>query len=368
MRVLVAPTAFKGCLSALQAAEAMASGVKAAGGRADIMPISDGGDSFVETLHSALGGRYVSVRVRGPLNEPRAARFLAAKDIAVIEMARASGLALVPKGKLDALGATSFGTGQLIKAALDRGCRRIFIGLGGSATNDGGAGCAQALGARLLDAKGRELGLGAGALRGLNRIDTSKLDPRLAGAALVALTDVRNPVLGPKGSARVYGPQKGADPSQVRAIEAGLRRWVRVLRRDTGIDADVPGAGAAGALASGLLAVLGARLEAGSPYVLDLLGARKRLRACDLVLTGEGSFDRQSLYGKAPAELSRLAKSLRKPVHLIAGQVDMALKPEMRKLGIKTFMRLTEARTPEEAMRRSRALLRSYARLIVEQP
>lgn len=337
-RILVAPNAFKGCLSAARAADAMARGARRAapGAVIDRMPISDGGDGLMEVLLAHLGGRRVSLTVTGPLGRPRRAAYalLAGRREAVIEMAQASGLARLPPGELDALGATSFGTGELVADALRRGARRVLVGMGGAASNDGGAGAAQALGARLLDRAGRDLPFGAAALERLDRVDASGIEPLLRGAEILAVSDVRNPLLGRFGSARVYGPQKGATPAMVRRLEKALGRYARVLKRDLGRDvAGLPGAGAAGGLGAGLAAFLGAELVPGAELVLERLGARKRVASASLVLTGEGRLDFQSFFGKAPVTLARLAKTRGRPVRFLCGQVSKDAAEGLRAFG-----------------------------------
>lgn len=331
MKLLVAPNAFKGSLSCLEAARAFADGARRAlpGAEIDSLPVADGGDGLLDALLAAKGGRLVVVPVRGPFGERRKAAFALLKNgDAVVEMARASGLAL-NGARRDAFGATSYGTGELIAAALKRGARRIVVGMGGSATNDGGAGMSQALGARLLDSEGRELELGAEALLRLERIDASVLKKRLKGVEVLAVSDVVNPLLGPKGSARVYGPQKGASPSQVRLLEKALSRYAAVIKRDLGVSvAKVPGAGAAGGLGAGLMAFLGAEIVPGADWVLRELCAEKRLKGCAAVLSGEGKLDRTSFYGKAPVELARMARGLGIPSVLICGEIT----PQARRL------------------------------------
>ncbi|MDE2489864.1 MAG: glycerate kinase, partial [Elusimicrobia bacterium] len=246
-RALAAPNAFKGSLSGPAAARALARGVRRArpGAAVELLPVSDGGDGLIDSLRPVLGGALVRVRVRGPLGERRTASYLwvRARRLAVVEMARASGLALLPVGRRDVLRATSYGAGQLVAAAVRRGARVVAVGLGGSASNDGGAGFAQALGARLTDSRGRELAPGAEPLLRLDRVDASAVRRLLKEVRMIALTDVTNPLCGPDGSARVFGPQKGATRAQTRVLEAALARWARVLARDLGARvARAPGA------------------------------------------------------------------------------------------------------------------------------
>lgn len=331
MRVLAAPNAFKGSLSCIEAARAFAEGARRAlpGVAIELLPVSDGGDGLLDALQKARGGKRVRVPVHGPFNEKRCATFALLKNgDAIVEMARASGLAL-NGARRDPLGATSRGTGELIAAAISRGARRVIVGLGGSATNDGGAGMAQALGAKLLDADGRELELGAASLLNLARINAADLRGKLKGVKVIAVSDVTNPLLGPKGSARVYGPQKGASPAHVRLLEKALSRYAAVIKRDLGVSvAEAPGAGAAGGLGAGLVAFLGAELVPGAEWVLEELSAEKKLKASAAVLTGEGKLDRTSFYGKAPVELARMARRLGIPSVLICGQIT----PEARQL------------------------------------
>lgn len=331
--VLVAPNAFKGSLSAPAAARAIARGVADAlpAARVVELPVADGGDGLIDAVLPAVGGRLVKVRVKGPLGEARTAAYALLDDgAALIEMARASGLALVPEGRRDALGATSYGVGQLVADALGRGVRKIVVGLGGSATNDGGAGMAQALGARLLDAEGRALPFGAEALLRLARIEWKGVKGSFFG-----VSDVTNPLLGPRGSARVFGPQKGAGPREVRILDKALRVWARRLKEDLGRDvAALPGAGAAGGLGAGLLAFLRARLLPGAAWVLGEVGAERHLRGAALLVTGEGRLDRTSLYGKAPVELARLARERGIPAAGVCGLLDEAAAPALKRAGL----------------------------------
>lgn len=316
----------------MDAARAMARGVHAAlkGATITAIPIADGGDGLIDALRVALGGALVSASVRGPHGERRQAAYLwvGAKKLAVIEMARASGLALVPSEKRRPLAATSRGTGDLMRDAVRRGARTIIVGLGGTASSDGGAGMARALGARLLDAEGTELPDGVEALLRLSRIEARVSRRLLAGVKIIALSDVTNPLLGPKGSAAVFGPQKGASKSEVRLIERALTRWAAILERDLGVRvAFVPGAGAAGGLGAGLLAFAGAAIVPGADWILEKTGALKALKRSDLVVTAEGRLDKTSLFGKAPVALARAAKRAGVPCVAIAGQVESGALP-----------------------------------------
>ena len=361
MRFLIAPNAFKGCLTASEAAEAMALGVLRAAPDADIelLPISDGGDGLIEALLAGCGGRKVFATVEGPLGETRWAPFALLPGAAgVVEMAQASGLALLPPRKPDIWKASSFGTGQLIAKAVDAGARTVFVGMGGSATNDAGAGMAQALGARLLDAAGRPIPRGAAGLLSLAKIDLRGMAPRLRKAKIVAVSDVTNPLLGAQGSARVYGPQKGATAGDIPVLERALARFARIVRRDLKRSVGrVPGSGAAGGLGAGLLAFLDARIVPGGPFVLERIGAGARVRAADLVLTGEGKLDAQSLFGKAPVALARAAKRQGRPVVAICGSWDPKLKRALRAAGITEVRALTDGVSRRRAMREAARLI-----------
>ncbi len=337
MRVVVAPDSFKETLSAVEVARALAAGVAEAAPQAevDLCPMADGGEGTVEALVAATAGEVRRADVFGPLGEPRRAAFGLlgergagagqARPTAVIEMAAAAGLALVPPERRDPLLTTTFGVGCLLRAALDAGARRLVVGIGGSATVDGGTGCAQALGVVFVDKRGRgcPCGLAGGGLAEIARIDLTGRDPRIDRAELLVACDVTNPLTGPAGAAAVYGPQKGAGPEAVERLEAGLTNLAEVIRRDLGVDVEhLPGAGAAGGLGAGLVAFAGARLQSGVDIVAEAVGLARRLHGADLVLTGEGRFDAQSAAGKVPVGVARLAERAGVPVVCIPGQAD----------------------------------------------
>ncbi|MDY2648835.1 MAG: glycerate kinase [Pyramidobacter porci] len=342
MKIVVAPDSFKGCCTAVEASRAIAQGIAAVFPQAGIvrLPAADGGEGTAEALLSALGGVKKTANVTGPLGDPVAAAFAILPDgTAVIETASASGLPLVPREKLNPLLATSRGTGELIRAALDEGCRKFLIGLGGSATNDAGMGMAQALGVSFSDAAGRELGPGGVGLERLARIDASRLDARLSQSRFTALCDVRNTLCGPDGASAVYGPQKGATPETIARLDAALYRFAQIARRDLGRDIlDVPGCGAAGGLGAALPLFCGAQIQSGIDTVLDLIRFDAHMSGCDLVITGEGSIDGQSAYGKVPAGVARRAKRHGGiPVAAVVG----AMKPgaeKVYKYGIDVIM------------------------------
>ena len=322
--MLIAPQELKGSLTAREAAAAIAAGVRAAAPDAelDFAPLSDGGPGFVEAMLDAVSGEMRPVTARDPFGRPVQASFGLLEDgsTAVIEMAEAAGLKRLAAHELDPLRASTLGVGDLIRAALDAGARRLLIGSGGSATNDGGAGMAQALGVRLLDGAGQALPPGGAALAGLERIDTSALDPRLAACAVIAATDVRNPLCGPEGASAIFGPQKGATPADVTLLDSALGHYAAVVARDLGRDVrDLPGAGAAGGLGAGLVAFLNADLQPGFPLVASTIGLPARIAAADLVITGEGRLDGQTGYGKTVAGVAALGRAAGVPVVALCG-------------------------------------------------
>lgn len=325
MRIVVAPQEFKGTLTAVDAARAMARGARAALPAAEVveLPVADGGPGTVHAIVSAIGGETRTTGVRDALGRPvQAAWGLLPDGTGVIEMAAAAGLVLIPDARRDPRTASAFGVGQLILAALDADCRRLIVGAGGSATNDGGASMAQALGARLLDAADRDLAGGGAALARLDRIDVTGLDPRIRGCATVVATDVANPLCGPHGASLVYGEQKGATPEAARELDAALHRYGQIVERDMGVAVlDVPGAGAAGGLGAGLIAFLHAEVRPGIEVVAEAIGLRERILGTDLVLTGEGRLDGQTVYGKAVAGVARIAHECGVPAIIVPGSL-----------------------------------------------
>jgi len=324
MRIIVAPDSFKGCLSALGVAQAMARGIHEVWPRAEVVqvPIADGGEGTVEAMVAATGGRLERTRVAGPLGDPVDAAWGVLGDgrTAVVEMAAASGLPLVPPARRDPRAASTAGTGQLVRAVLDAGLRKLVIGIGGSATNDGGTGLASALGARFLDAQGRNLPPGGAALARLDRIDLAGLDPRLDELEILVACDVDNPLTGPRGASAVYGPQKGATPEMVAELDHALEVLARVATAATGRSvADQPGAGAAGGLGAGLLWFTPARLRPGVGIVLEATGFEAKVAGADLVFTGEGRTDAQTAMGKAPVGVAAVAQRHGVPVVCLAG-------------------------------------------------
>src|SRR5271165_1275987 len=326
MKIVIAPDSFKESLSALDVALHIREGFRAVYPDADyvVLPVADGGEGTVDALVAATGGRRITRRVVGPLGDEVEAFYgvTGDGDAAVIEMAAASGLELVPPDARNPLVTTTFGVGELIRAALDDGARRFIIGIGGSATNDGGAGMLQALGVRFLDVGGRDLALGGGALADLERIDLSGLDPRLAACAIEVACDVDNPLVGPHGASAIFGPQKGATPEMVRVLDANLARYAALIERTIGKSvADMPGAGAAGGLGAGLHAFLGARLRPGIEIVMETVEMDRVVADADLIVTGEGRLDGQTIHGKTPIGVASVAERHGKPVIAIAGSL-----------------------------------------------
>lgn len=347
MRVVLAPDKFKGSASAAQVAAALAAGLRRVSPGLEIVrvPVADGGDGTVAAALAA-GFEPVTVTAEGPAREPVETTFALRDGTAVIELADVSGLARLPPGgpgPRTALMASTYGTGQVIAAALGRMASTIVLGIGGSATTDGGAGLVQALGVRLSGPDGADLDRGGAALAGLAAVDVSGLDPRLGAVRLLVASDVDNPLLGPEGAAAVFAPQKGAGPEQVRVLEVALRRWAELTRAVTGKDlAGAPGAGAAGGTGFAALAYLGARLVPGVGLVLDLVGFDQALEGADLVITGEGSLDRQTLGGKAPLGVARAGAQRGVPVVAVAGQVLLD-ESELAAAGFSAAYALTDA-------------------------
>jgi len=326
MKIVIAPQGFKGNLTALQVAQAIENGIKrvAPSAMTTIKPMADGGEGTVQALVDATGGKMMTTEVTDPLGGRVNAHWgiLSDQTTAVIEMAAASGLPLVPPEKRNPLVTTTYGTGELVRAALDRGCQKLIIGIGGSATNDGGAGMAQALGARFLDARGEDLPFGGAALARLAHIDVSNLDSRLTEFDVTLASDVNNPLCGPRGASAIYGPQKGATPEMVKQLDAALSHYANVIQKDLGIDfRDVPGAGAAGGLGLGLMVFLKAKMIPGIDVVIKATNLVDDLKDADLVFTAEGRIDRQSAMGKVPTGVALKAKEFGIPVIALAGEV-----------------------------------------------
>ena len=362
MKIVIAPQSFKGSISALDAARAMEEGALRVVPDAEtvLVPVADGGDGTLETLVEATDGDTRSATVIGPIGKSVSAEWGALGDgrTAVIEMARTSGLALLSLDELDPLRATTYGLGEVIREALDAGFRSFIVGLGGSATNDGGAGMAQALGVRLLDENGKDLPAGGAALADLRRIDASGLDNRALEARFSVACDVSNPLTGTEGASAVYGPQKGATPKMVEHLDDALRNFAKVVERDIGVSIDaVPGSGAAGGLGGGMMAFLKGSLRAGVDIVLDQVGLDDKLEGADLVLTGEGQMDFQTVYNKAPIGVARRARQRGIPVIAIAGSLGKGFE-DVHAEGIDAVVSMLSApMTLDEASARSGELI-----------
>ncbi|MFE2039725.1 glycerate kinase [Streptomyces sp. NPDC059477] len=343
--MLVAADKFKGSLTAVEVAERVTAGLRRVVPdlAVEALPVADGGDGTVAAAVAAGFARR-EVRVAGPLGEPVTAAFALREGTAVVEMAEASGLQRLPEGVFAPLRASTHGSGELLRAALDAGARTIVLGVGGSATTDGGAGMLTALGARFLDADGDPVAPGGGGLADLAVADLSALDPRLTGVDLILASDVDNPLTGPKGAPAVYGPQKGASPQDVATLDAALAHYAKVLEETVGPraaeSAVAPGAGAAGGIGYGAL-IVGARFRPGIEVMLDVLGFAPALARADLVITGEGSLDEQTLHGKAPAGVAAAARAAGKDVVAVCGR--LALPPEaLGRAGIRRAYPLTD--------------------------
>lgn len=369
MKIVIASDSFKGSNSSLAVAGRIETGIRKVYPDAEVVKIAiaDGGEGTVEAMVAGAGGRIVPARVVGPLGETRDSFYgILDNGDAVIEMAAASGLPLVPRERRDPLAATTYGTGQLIRAALDAGRRRIYIGIGGSATNDGGIGMAQALGVSFRDAAGRELGYGGAGLSELATIDTSGLDPRLADTEIIVSCDVNNPLCGERGASAVFGPQKGATPEMVARLDAALARYASVVREQLGKDLeDTPGAGAAGGLGYALLVFTRSVLRPGIEIVLDVCGFDAKSADADLVVTGEGRIDAQSVMGKVPVGVGRRAKRLGLPVLAIVGDIGKGAEA-VYDHGVDAIMSTVNRAMPlDEALARSGELLEDAAERVM---
>jgi glycerate kinase len=367
-RVVVAPDKFKGSLSALEASVAIERGLRAAmPGALEIarIPMADGGEGTVDAF-LASGAERIVRTVRGPLGKPVEAAFALDGKTAIVEMAAASGLELIAPGRRAISRATTYGTGELLVAALDAGAQRLVIGIGGSATSDGGAGMLQALGVRLLDLAGHELSPGGAALAGLSTIDLTHLDARIAKTKIEVAADVDNPLCGPRGASVVFGPQKGASESDVRALDVALAHFADVAARALGADRrNDPGAGAAGGLGFALLAFLAAGLRPGVDIVAELRGLPDALRGAEAVFTGEGRIDEQTLHGKTVAGVARLARAAGvKTIVAFGGSIDSAAAGALRALGVSAIGIAADTMPREAAMRDANALLEAAAKRI----
>lgn len=366
VKILIAPNAFKGTLTAAEAGRAAARALARACPRAllEVLPIADGGDGLLEALAPVLGGRVMTGRAEGPLGRILSARWLLAGRTAVIEMAEAAGLRRLAGHKMRPLDASTRGVGQLMLEAVTHGAREIIVGLGGSASNDGGAGCAQAFGFSLTDGSGRPIRRGASGLGELAAVFPGPARRLLRGVKVRGLADVRNPLCGRLGSARVFGPQKGATPAEVRFMERVLLSYSRVLKECLNVSvAGLRGGAAAGGLGAGLAAFFGAEIDDGAAFVLERTGFEKKLKNSDLLITGEGRFDEQTFYGKAPGAALAAAGRLGKPAVVICGTSALKGRAALKRHGvsavIETGLSSRTARSLEAAVAKALPSLRA---------
>jgi glycerate kinase len=366
LKVAIAPDSFKGSMTAMEAASCIEAGLTSAlaGVRCRKVPMADGGEGTVQAIVDATGGTFVKRTVADPLGRRLKATFGLSGDgkTAVMEMAAASGLALLKPRERNPLKTSTYGTGELMRHALKLGVRKILIGIGGSATNDGGTGMARALGVKFLDARGKPVPEGGGSLDKIASIDMRGLDPRLKGVQVEVACDVDNPLIGRNGAAQVYGPQKGATPAMVKKLDAGLKHLSVVIKSDIGLSIlRVPGSGAAGGLGGGLMAFAKGELRPGVDIVIDSVKLARQLKGCDLVITGEGRMDHQTAFGKTPAGVAKTAKALGIPVIAICG--CLGKNPEVvHGIGIDAFFSaLEENVTEEELPTRGPVMLRNCA-------
>jgi len=366
MKIIIAPQGFKGGISGLEAARAIECGVLAAAPDTDtiLLPVADGGDGTLHALVDATDGEVFTSTVTGPINTQVEAQWGVMGDgqTAVIEMARASGLAMVPTRRRNPRTTTTLGTGQILKKAIDQGFSRVIVGLGGSATNDAGAGMATALGAKFLDYAGNALPSGGAALARLHHIDTSRMMDAISGVEIVGATDVTNPLCGPTGASEIFGPQKGATKEVVAELDAALGNFADVVKRDMGVDVlDIPGAGAAGGLGAGLIAFAGGTLRSGIDMVCQVLEFDRHLEGADLVFTGEGRADKSTVFDKAPVGVARHARAHGVPTILLAGSLGDGHE-ELYNHGIASILCISDgAMTFQQALGRTGKMLEGTA-------
>ena len=365
MKIVIAPDSFKGSCSAVEVANSIEEGIKRVDADCETVkiPIADGGEGTVEALVLSTGGELKEKEVIGPLGDIVKARYGILKNgAAVVELAAASGLPLIPEKSRNPLNTTTYGTGQLILAAVEDGCKKIVVGLGGSATNDGGMGIAQAFGVSFLDQEGNELGWGGGQLDKLNRVETENVDQRLKEIEIIIACDVTNPLCGPNGASYIYGPQKGGTPEMVETLDKNLNHYAEVISRQLHIDVKgIPGAGAAGGSAIPLLLFTNARIESGINVILDVTEIDKHFQNADLVITGEGRIDSQSIFGKVPVGVAARAKQYNLPVLAIAGGIGKGAE-SCYQYGIDSIMSIMNRPMPlSEAMEKAEELIANAA-------
>jgi glycerate kinase len=370
MKIIIAPDSFKGSLSALEVCENIEKGIRKVFDNAEIVkvPMADGGEGTVQSLVDATAGKLINLKVKDPLMRSINTFYgiLGDGNTAVIEMAAASGITLLSKEERNPMQTTTYGTGQIIKHALDMGCRNFIIGIGGSATNDGGAGMLHALGVKLLDQNGYEIAFGGGYLDKLHVIDLSEIDSRLKLCNIVAACDVDNPLCGDKGASNIFGPQKGADENMIITLDENLSHYADMVEKYLGISIrDYPGAGAAGGLGGGLLAFLNAKLLPGINIVIETAALEDKLKDADLVITGEGMIDYQTQYGKTPFGVAKLAKKYNIPVIAIAGGVGRDAEELYSKGFDSIFSIVDKPMLLEEAIEHSGLLLQKTTERIM---
>jgi glycerate kinase len=362
MKIVVAPDSFKGSISSTQIAEAVEKGIQKIDPSITVLkvPVADGGEGTVEALVCASQGKIIPVKVTGPLLNKVDAFYGISGDgqTAFIEMAAASGLALLNRSEYNAMKTTTFGTGELILHALDHGCRNIIIGLGGSATNDGGAGLLQALGLRLLDHNHSDLAVGGGSLGDLSAFELSQFDTRIKETSFILACDVENPLCGSQGASAIFGPQKGASPAEVLILDDGLRHFADIIEQELNKQvAEIPGAGAAGGMGAGLMAFLDARIVKGIDLIIEVSGLAASIADADCVITGEGKIDHQTAFGKTPLGIAQLAKKYNIPVIGIAGSLGQDLD-QLYEMGFTSLFAIADRpMTLDESMHGAKQLI-----------
>jgi len=370
VKILIAPDSFKESLSAVEVADCIEQGIK--NYKPDIecikIPLADGGEGTVEAVLRATGGRKISLRVKDPLSRDIDSYWglLPDNETAILEMAAASGLELLLPEERNPMYTSTFGVGQLIQSALDYGCKKIYIGIGGSATNDGGAGMAKALGVKFLDDKNEEVGDGGRFLSKINNIDRTGVDQRIKNCEFIVISDVQNPMCGEKGASNVYGPQKGADPDMVKQLDLNLYHFGELLEEITNYKIlDLPGAGAAGGLGGGLVAFCNADIRPGFETISEITDIEKFIQSADLVFTGEGKLDYQTKYGKVPYGVAQLSRKYGKPVIGIAGSLGNNYE-ELYKYGFQGIVSIAEGPISlEDSIKNSKKLITNTAERIV---
>lgn len=366
MKILIAPDSFKGSLSALEVATAIQKGIRNVDAEVEtiLIPMADGGEGTVQSLINASGGKIIELMVHDPLFRKIKSFYGIMGDgvTAVIEMAAASGLPLLTTDERNPLKTTTYGTGELIKDALDKGCNKFIIGLGGSATNDGGCGMAQALGVRLMDIDGNDIDFGGGELSKINSIDVSGIDKRIKNATFIAASDVDNPLCGPNGASAVYGGQKGASEEDITTLDKGLTHFAKIIKEKLKKDIlKTPGSGAAGGLGSGVLVFLNAKLERGIDIVTKATHLSEKMNDVDLVITGEGSIDYQTAFGKTPFGVAQIAKQKSIPVIAIAGSLGENYQSLYNKGFDAIFSIMNRPMTIDEAIKNANGLVEATA-------